>query len=139
MRKTLYLILTILALTGCKKEIDFDFHEVEPVVVIEGRVTNEGAVVTVTQSRSVTDSVRPHCLPGAVVTITTEGNTTTLPYDAASNSYRSATAGVAGNTYQLDVDFAGHHYEASAYMPLAAPILSADFFWMSMLDERMLV
>ena len=139
MRKIIYIILAMMVLTACTKEIDFDFHEVEPMVVIEGRVTNEGTSVVVAQTRSVTDSVRSHCLPGAVVTITTDDTTATLPYNDASDSYRSSLTGVAGKTYQLSVDFEGHHYEATSYMPASAPILSTDFFWMSMMDERMLV
>ena len=139
MRKILYFILTILALTACKKEIPFDYHEVEPLVVVEGRVTNEGASVLITRSRSVADSVRARCQQGAVVTISADGSSTTLPYDAATDSYRSSMTGIPGTTYQLDVLFDGHHYEASAFMPAAAPILSADFYWMSVMDERVLV
>jgi hypothetical protein len=70
MRKILYIILSVVALTSCKKEIDFDFNEIEPLVVIEGRVTNEGTKVQITPSRSVTDSIRPRCLQGATVAIT---------------------------------------------------------------------
>lgn len=149
MRKLLYIILTALAVTACKKEIDFDFHEVDPIIVIEGRVTNEGTSVMITPSRPVTDSVRPRCLQGAVVTIlcksvpegqaTADGTPTLLTYDRATDSYRSDMKGAAGTTYGLSVDYNGRHYEASAFMPAMAPILSADFFWMSVIDERMLV
>lgn len=128
-----------MAMTACKKEIDFDFNEVEPIVTIEGRVTNEGSSVIITQSRSVTDSIHRQCLKGADVTITTEGITTPLPYDVASDSYCSPLKGIAGNTYRLNVDYDGHHYEASAYMLPSASILSANFFWMSVMDQRMLV
>lgn len=128
-----------MALTACKKEIDFDFNEVEPIVVIEGRVTNEGMSVMVTRSRVMTDSVHPHCVQGATVTITADGNTTALAYDAVTDSYRSTLAAEAGKTYHLNVDLAGQHYESSAFMPMAAPILSADFFWMTVLEQRMLV
>ena len=139
MRKILFIILSVVALTSCKKEIDFDFNEIEPLVVIEGRVTNEGSKVLITPSRSVTDSIHPRCLQGATVTISAEGNTIILPYDEASDSYYSPFSGVAGTTYQLSVDYDGHHYEASALMMEPAPIISADFYWMTMLDERMLV
>lgn len=139
MRKILYFILAIMAVTACKKEIDFDFHEIEPLVVIEGRVTNEGSTVVITPSRSVTDSVRPRCMQGAIVTITADGITTPLAYDAASDRYCSPVAGIERKTYTLSVDLDGRHYEASAYMPPPAPILMADFYWMTVLDERMLV
>ena len=139
MRKILFIILSVVALTSCKKEIDFDFNEIEPLVVIEGRVTNEGSKVLITPSRSVTDSIHPRCLQGATVTISAEGNTIILPYDEASDSYYSPFSGVAGTTYQLSVDYDDHHYEANALMMEPAPIISADFYWMTMLDERMLV
>lgn len=126
-------------LVACKKEIDFDFHEIAPLVVIEGRVTNEGASVVITPSRAVTDSVHPRCLQGAIVTISDNESTIGLPYDATSDSYRSNVVGVAGKTYQLSVDYDGCHYEACATMQATSPILSAGFYWMSMLDERMLV
>ena len=128
-----------MALTACKKEIDFDFHEIAPVVVIEGRVTNEGSFVTITKSRSVTDSVRSRCLPGAVVAITDRDSTVVLSYDASSDRYHADMKGVAGHSYRLTVEFEGQHYESVATMPAAAPILSAGFYWMKMLDERMLV
>ncbi len=126
-------------LASCKKEIDFDYHEIEPIVVVEGRVTNEGTEVFITKSRSVTDSVRGICLPGAVVTITQHLSSTTIPYNEYSNSYRSGLRGKAGETYLLSVDFEGHHYEGTATMPAAAPIISTEFLWFSMLDERILV
>ena len=129
----------IFFLTSCKKEIDFDFHEVEPIIVIEGRVTNEGSTVMITQSRSVSDSVHARCLQGAVVTVSTGGNVTPLIYDASRDSYYSSMTGIPGNVYTLNVDYNGHHYEASAQMQLPAPIISANISWMSILDERMLV
>lgn len=130
--------LVTVVLTGCKKEIDFDFHEVAPVVVIEGRVTNEGMDVLVSNTRSVADSVHPRCLPGAVVSITGNGTTTTLPYNADTDSYHSDVTGQAGQSYQLSVDYDGHHYEASAFMHDAAHILSTGFYWLSVMGERML-
>ncbi|MCR5679455.1 MAG: DUF4249 domain-containing protein [Prevotella sp.] len=139
MRKILYLISPLMALAACTKEIDFDYHEVEPLVVIEGLVTDEGTSVVVTRSRSVSDPLPSPCRKDAVVTITCDGKSTVIPYDAKSESYCSPMAGVAGKTYQLDVDLDGRHYEASAYMPPPATILAADFFWMSVVDERMLV
>ena len=53
-----------MTLTACEKELDFEYHETEPVVVIEGRVTNEGTEILITKSRSVTDSVRGRCRQG---------------------------------------------------------------------------
>ena len=126
-------------LTACKKEIDFDYNEIDPIVVIEGRVTNEGTTIMITKSRSVTDSVRGRCLTGAVVTISGGGVSEVIAYDPQAQCYRSSLKGTVGESYQLTVDFEGHHYEGTATMPAAAPILQAGFLWFTMLDERMVV
>ena len=136
--KWTFLVLLAL-LTSCKKEIDFDYNEIAPIVVIEGRVTNEGTVVMITKSRSVTDSVGQRCLTGAIVTVSHHGVEENIGYDERSNCYRSALKGEAGESYRLSVDFEGQHYEGAATMPAAAPILSNEFIWFSMLDERMVV
>ena len=125
MRKLLFYILLITcSLTACKKEIDFDYNEIDPIVVVEGRVTNEGTEVLVTKSRSVTDSVMSHCLPGAVVTVSSaDGVSERIDYDPQAQCYRSPLKGRVGETYRLTVDFEGHHYEGTSIMPLQAPIL----------------
>lgn len=138
MRKILYMILAAMLLTACKKEIDFDFNEIDPVVVIVGKVSNEGSTVTISRSRSVTNPERAHCLPGALVTISCNGTTTALTYDMAKDAYYASLTGIPGETYQLSVDFEGRHYEGSSQMPKLAPIISSEFMWMSMLGERML-
>lgn len=127
-------------LSSCKKEIEFDYNEIDPIVVVEGRVTNEGTEIIITKSRNVTDSVRSQCLPGAVVTISANGtDETIIVYDQMAQCYRSTLKGKAGETYRLTIDFEGHRYEGSATMPAAAPILSAEFLWFSIIDERIVV
>ncbi len=133
----LCLIMAML-LQGCKKEIDFEYNEIDPIVIIEGRVTNEGTAVVITKSRSVTDSVKMRCLSGADVVITADGKTERLVYQPAQNAYTSSLKGTPGTTYHLAVDFEQHHYEASSLMMPPAPVLSAEFLWQAVLSERVL-
>jgi hypothetical protein len=138
MQRTIFLILLTVLFMGCKKELDFEYHEIAPIVVIEGMVSNEGAEVKISHSRSVTDSVRSHGEAGGQVTIQCKDTVWTLAFDWHTGYYRSALKSIPGNTYQLRVDFEGQHYEAEATMPPPAPILSAGFQWMPMLDTRFL-
>ncbi len=128
-----------LLLAGCTKEIAFDYNEIEPVVVVEGRLTNEGAKVVITKSRSVNNSVKARCQSGAVVRIFAEGIAETLSFDAASDSYVSNLKGKPGTTYQLAIDFENHHYEGTSTMPAPASILTAQFLWQKVLDDRLLI
>lgn len=138
MKQIIYIIICVAAFSACTKEIDFEFRDEAPLVVIEGKVTNEGRTVIVSRTRSVTDSVHSHCLPGANIVISGGGADTQLTYDAAADCYYSPIPGVAGQTYQLSVDFEGQHYEAEASMPDAAPILTSEFSWITMMGQRML-
>ncbi len=140
MRKILfYTLLTACSLTACKKEIDFDYNDISPIVVVEGRVTNEGTEVVITRSRAMTDSVRGHCLPGALVTVSADGVSETIAYDPQAQAYRSSFTGTAGQTYRLSVDFEQRQYEGTATMPAAAPVISSEYLWYPMLDDRMVV
>lgn len=136
-----YLIFLILAgvMTACTKEIDFDYHDIDAVVVIEGRVTNEGTDVFVSKSREMADSVRGACLTGATVSILADGVSVPVAYDPQKRRYHSDFRGQTGETYRLVVDFEGKHYEGTSTMPAAPVILSAEFVWLEVIDERMVV
>lgn len=139
MRKLFAIAALFTLLVSCEKEIELNYHEIAPMVVIEGRVTNEGTEVAVRRSRSVNDSVHGQSLPGATITISDGDEVYPLAYDLADGCYRSPLKGTAGHTYRMEVDFEGHHYEASSTMPAPPTIISTDFYWLKMLDERLLV
>ncbi len=139
MKKPFFLLLSLgLLLTGCTKEIDFDYNEIDPFVIIEGRLTNEGAKVMITKSRSVYDSVKARCLTEADVHILADGIDEKLVYNEKTGRYESTLKGQPGTTYRLTVDLEGHHYEGSSTMQPPAPILSTQFLWQEILDERLL-
>ena len=139
MRKLLTLFTSLLLLVSCEKEIDINYHEIEPIVVIEGRVTNEGTEVSVRHSRSVDDSVKSASLPGASISVFDEGEEHRLTYDSKDGCYRSDLKGTPGHSYRMTADFEGKHYEATSVMPAPSSIISTNFYWFKVLEERLLV
>ena len=139
--RNLYILLLLLLTLSCQKEIELDYRDIEPVVSIEGRVTNEQVYVLITRTRSMNDSVKGRGIGGAVVTISNEDGTEQLVYDVRDGYYRPASGmkGVPGRTYRLDVTLDGHQYAASSTMPRQAPIVSTQFIWQSLLDNGMLM
>ena len=139
--RNLYTLLLLLLTLSCQKEIELDYRDIEPVVSIEGRVTNEQVYVLITRTRSMNDSVKGRGIGGAVVTISSEDGTEQLVYDARDGYYRPASGmkGIPGRTYRLDVTLDGHQYAASSTMPRQAPIVSTQFIWQSLLDNGMLM
>ena len=65
MRKLLYIVSLLLVVVACQKEIELDYRDIEPVVSIEGRVTNEQVYVLITRTRSMNDSVKGRGIGGA--------------------------------------------------------------------------
>lgn len=139
MKKLTSIITLLFLLASCEKEIDIHYHEIAPMVVIEGQVTNEGTEVSVRRSRSVTDSVQGASLPGATIFIFDNGEEHRLAYDPKDGCYRSSLTGVEGHNYRMTVDFEGIRYEATSTMPAPTAILSSKFYWFTILDERLLV
>lgn len=139
--RNLYILLLLLLTLSCQKEIELDYRDIEPVVSIEGRVTNEQVYVLITRTRSMNDSVKSRGIGGAVVTISSEDGTEQLVYDARDGYYRPASGmkGIPGRTYRLDVTLDGHQYAASSTMPRQAPIVSTQFIWQPLLDNGMLM
>ena len=139
--RNLYTLLLLLLTLSCQKEIELDYRDIEPVVSIEGRVTNEQVYVLITRTRSMNDSVKGRGIGGAVVTISSEDGTEQLVYDARDGYYRPASGmkGVPGRTYRLDVTLDGHQYAASSTMPRQSSIVSTQFIWQPLLDNGMLM
>lgn len=139
--RNLYTLLLLLLTLSCQKEIELDYRDIEPVVSIEGRVTNEQVYVLITRTRSMNDSVKGRGIGGAVVTISSEDGTELLVYDARDGYYRPASGmkGIPGRTYRLDVTLDGHQYAASSTMPRQSSIVSTQFIWQPLLDNGMLM
>lgn len=139
--RNLYILLLLLLTLSCQKEIELDYRDIEPVVSIEGRVTNEQVYVLITRTRSMNDSVKGRGIGGAVVTISSEDGTEQLVYDVRDGYYRPASGmkGMPGRTYRLDVTLDGHQYAASSTMPRQASIVSTQFIWQPLLDNGMLM
>lgn len=139
--RNIFLLLIIIILASCQKEIDMDYHEVEPLLAIEGRVTNEGVYVLITRTRSMDDPDKGRGIDGATVTVSSDDAEERLVYDATDGRYHSPSGmkGVAGRTYRLKVTLDGRDYEAASVMPQQAAIVSTQFVWQPVLDNGVLM
>ncbi|MEF9478923.1 DUF4249 family protein [Chryseobacterium sp. 1B4] len=120
MKNTLYIILSLLALTSCEKEIDLDLNDQSGNIVIEGNVTNQPGPYTVKITKSVGFS-EPNQYPavtGAQVILSDDmGQTETLQYTGNGVYQTSTFTGSPGRTYTLKVQAEGKEYTAQSKMP----------------------
>ncbi|MFC4231248.1 DUF4249 domain-containing protein [Parasediminibacterium paludis] len=125
------LLIALTAFAACTKVIDINLNDAAPQLVIQGNVTNQAGITTVSISKSVNysqDNVFP-TVSGAVVTIkdSTTGITTPLA-EITPGIYQTATiVGTPGHIYLLNVLVNGATYKASSTMPSPVTLDSITF------------
>ncbi|MCM1072003.1 MAG: DUF4249 domain-containing protein [[Clostridium] fimetarium] len=146
--KNRYKVLFPLAgtlLGSCEKEIDFKYLDIEPILVIEGALTGEGASVSLTMTTPMDEPTDLSQVKGASVTLTdlTAGTTVTLlpTTDNPDAPYRADTEGVVGHNYRLEVLLPGstEPNTAECVMPPAAGTPELSLAWIKMPYDRVAV
>lgn len=118
---------------GCEKELDFKYHDIEALTVIEGTLTESGADVTIRLTTPMDEPMDRTCLTDAQVTLSDlhTGERTVLTADDLGH-YRSGAAGVPGHEYLLTVSRDGKEYASASLMRRAPKIEGLEFKWISM-------
>lgn len=132
--KLLPLILSaVVALTSCKKELDFEYHDIPALPVIEGCLTPDGVRVSLTATTPMGEAMDRTRYTNAQMSLLdlTSGESVTLLPDAE-NYFTAPIEGVPGHDYQLSVSRDGRQYSAVATMYDAPTWLSLEFNWISM-------
>ncbi len=122
---TIFIVFTAFVLQACEKVIDLNLKNIEPQLIIEGNVDNEGQPAFVKISRSVNFN-SPSNYPGvsgAVVSISEVGGNTYSLNETITGYYSNRNLrGVIGKTYNLSVLLNGKTYTASSTIPRQAKI-----------------
>lgn len=127
--KKIYTILTLglAMLTSCEKEIDIDYHTVEPLYVVEANISDNGAVAKITQTLDVPDTLWNKNVENAEVTITGEdGSLFTLNHDSAGIYSAPEACGVPGKKYTLRVKIGDYVTESTSEMQ--EPFNVSDYY-----------
>lgn len=118
---------------GCEKELDFKYHDIEALTVIEGTLTESGADVTIRLTTPMDEPMDRTCLTDAQVTLRDlrTDESTVLTADDRGH-YRSEVPGVLGHEYSLTVSRDGKEYTSASLMRRAPKIEGLEFKWISM-------
>lgn len=119
LNQCVFIILTIILLTGCLKIINVDLNEASPIIVIEGLITDRPGPYTVAISKSGSYFNQPVLPPvsGAVVIITDNiGSTDSLKETKPGIYITSGLRGIPGRVYTLKVLSEKKEYIASSTM-----------------------
>lgn len=117
MKTPILILLAVVTLTSCKKEIQIKVNPNESKLVIEADIagTRKNNVVHITKTGGVTKSNHFEAATGAVVVITDRhGYQETLTEEQSGYYHTSSFNGAAGKTYYLTVRYNDKTYEAQS-------------------------
>lgn len=133
--KRLYQIIPIifLFLLSCEKELDFKYHVIEPQLVIEGILSQEGVMVSLTNTTPMDEKIEKNYLTDAEVCLVDiiEGKEVELKSDTK-GLFTNIYFPVSGHDYQLIVRREGKEYYSRSTMRPATKILGLMFQWIKM-------
>lgn len=131
MRNILLFVFVLFLLTSCRQDIDFDYHHIAPLPVVNGSVTDTGTVVTIGCTLDMEDTVRTSPYTDARVSISgSDGSVVTLAH-TAEGIYRPATdyIGKAGVSYTITIDAEDQQYYCTSTMQKSISLDSLYFKW----------
>ena len=116
-------LLLALVLPSCEEVIDADLSKADPVIVIDGSISDQSEVQTIRVSKT-TSFDQPNVfngVKGAKVTVYSSNSQTFLFTATSDGIYRSPRfRGIPGTNYNLEVIVEGKTYKANSVMP--APV-----------------
>lgn len=136
MKSAIYItsaIVAVVALTSCEKELDFKYHDIDPILVIEASVSQHGMNVSLTETTPMDEAMTGIRITDASVTVEdiTANESFNLPANA-DGMFVNSIAGIAGHEYKINITRDEHTYMATSLMDNATDIESMAFSWIKM-------
>lgn len=120
-------------MVSCEKELDFDYHDVEPQLVVEGILDHSGISVTLTETTPMDDKIEPNYLTDGEVRLTDETSQDSVILTVDEKGiYRSEYSAAPGHVYLLEVKRDGKFYSSECMMRQPTKILGLKFEWIKM-------
>lgn len=126
------LILAML-LVSCEKELDFQYHEVERQLVIEGLLTMDGAKVTISYTTPMNEPIEKDYLTDAQVSLLNmDTSEEILLMPDKEGVFTGDLTPIVANNYGLKVVREGREYFSCCEMRPATKISALKFDWIKM-------
>ena len=130
-------LFLLLLLSSCEKEIDVDYHTVEPLYVVEAGISETGAVARISQTQNVTDAIGNNPVDNAQILITSDnGEQCTLHLDSAGCYSSSEIKGIAGHNYTIRVQIGDYVTESTSRMQEQFNIDDTYMYKVQMLEDE---
>ena len=132
--------LCIISISSCSKDLDFKYHDIEPLTVIEAELSPAGSRIALTLTTPMDEPMDRTRLTDAAVTLRdlTAGTEFILRPDRE-GYFTDPTPGIDGHDYRLTVERDGNVYEAETRMYPPTEIVSLEFNWINMPYDQVAV
>lgn len=131
--------LTIVFLTSCKKDIEIDYRQVEPLYVVEASVSNNGMQARISMTNNMDNNSTTSNISQAQVIITgSDGSREILNY-TSNGIYKCVTPGIPGVEYRIDIDLEGKHFTSTSIMQEMPELNEFHFMWKKILQQKLLM
>lgn len=120
-------------LGSCEKELDFKYHDIEPLPVIEGNLSRDGVVVTLTNTTPMDEKIETNYLTDADVCLIDLSLMEEIELAPDEKGiFTKDYIPVIGHEYQLKVTHENKEYSSTCLMRPATKILGLLFQWIKM-------
>ena len=130
-----YIFILVVALNfqACKKDLDIEYKEIEPITVIEGELSLNGSNVRITMTTPMDEPMDTTLLTDATVTLSdlTDGTSEILSPDKF-GVFTNLNSGIPGHMYELRVVRDDKSYVARCEMSAPTELLGLEFNWIKM-------
>ncbi|MCJ8152850.1 DUF4249 domain-containing protein [Chryseobacterium sp. SSA4.19] len=120
MKNIILILLSLILVISCEKEIDLDLEDKSGKIVIEGNITDQAGpyFVRITKSVAFTETNQYPAVADAQVVLSDDaGQTETMQYVGNGMYQASSFTGQPGRTYTLRINTEGQQYIAQSTMP----------------------
>ena len=132
--------LIVLMFASCKDDIDFNYHSVHAIYVVDGELCNKGINVDISKTLQMTDTTDRDAVNNATVLLSGDDGTEEALVCDSAGTYHSPSDIKAkkGITYTLKVTIGENSYTSYSTMQDTVSIDSASFKWDKIMNEDML-
>ncbi|MDE6649951.1 MAG: DUF4249 domain-containing protein [Muribaculaceae bacterium] len=136
----MHLVACIILISGCSKDLDLKYHDIEPLTVIEAELTPEGSHIAITLTTPMDEPMDRTRLTDATVRI--HDLTSGIIYDLVADNegyFTDPTPGIPNHDYMVIIERGGNVYEARTHMYPPTEIVSLEFNWINMPYDQVAV
>lgn len=123
---------------GCEKELDMEYHDIEPLPVVEASLTQREVTVAVSFTTPMNEAITDSRFTDAEVILTdlSSGDNYNLIADNE-GLFRKDIAGIVGHEYRLNVKINENNYSSVSTMLASTEISDLRFYWIKMPGDDM--